>query len=160
MSRLMRDGNAEPVSRDQILRRERGQGNIHFPCSVDHVQDCQPYPVDPYSCDMCDHTYMRRHGRPKTPGLTQYTPRIFFLLFSHHPIKAHLQICPTCFSATEFYIFVFFCSDILKLKSTVPITVLRLDLTLASDDPDKGYLRTLRKFTDLFSGYMEDCHVV
>ena len=44
------DGTAEPVSRDQILRRERGQGNIHFPCSADHVQDQQPYPVDPYSC--------------------------------------------------------------------------------------------------------------
>ena len=27
MSRLTRDGTAEPVSRDQILRRERGQGN-------------------------------------------------------------------------------------------------------------------------------------
>ena len=26
MSRLTRDGTAEPVSRDQILRRERGQG--------------------------------------------------------------------------------------------------------------------------------------
>ena len=31
MSRLTRDGTAEPVSRDQILRRERGQGNIIFP---------------------------------------------------------------------------------------------------------------------------------
>ena len=49
MSRLTRDGTAEPVSRDQILRRERGQGNIHFSCSIDHEQDWQPYPVDPYS---------------------------------------------------------------------------------------------------------------
>ena len=48
----MRDGTAEPVSRDQILRRERGQGNIHFPCSADHEQGWQPYPVDPYSCFM------------------------------------------------------------------------------------------------------------
>ena len=39
MSRLTRDGTAEPVSRDQILRHERGQGNIHFFCSADHVQD-------------------------------------------------------------------------------------------------------------------------
>ena len=45
------------VSRDQILRREREQGNIHLPCSADHVQDWQPYPVDPYCCYMCDHTY-------------------------------------------------------------------------------------------------------
>ena len=50
MGRLTRDGTAEPVPRDQILRRERGQGNIHFPCSADHEQDWQPYPVDPYSC--------------------------------------------------------------------------------------------------------------
>ena len=39
MSRLTRDGTAEPVSRDQILRHERGQGNIIFPCSADHEQD-------------------------------------------------------------------------------------------------------------------------
>ena len=49
MSRLTRDGTAEPVSRDQILRHVRGQGNVHFPCSADHEQDWQPYPVDPYS---------------------------------------------------------------------------------------------------------------
>ena len=57
MSRLTQDGTAEPVSRDQILRRERGQEHTHFPCSADHVQDWQPYPVDPYSCYMYDHTY-------------------------------------------------------------------------------------------------------
>ena len=56
MSRLTRDGTAEPVSRDQILRRERGEGKKHFSCSVNHVQDWQPCPVDPYSCYMCDHT--------------------------------------------------------------------------------------------------------
>ena len=49
MSRLTRDGTVETVSQDQILRHERGQGNIHFPCSADHEQDWQPYPVDPYS---------------------------------------------------------------------------------------------------------------
>ena len=53
MSRLTRDGTAEEsVSREQILRRERGQENIHYPCSADHEQDWQPYPVDPYSCCM------------------------------------------------------------------------------------------------------------
>ena len=46
---LTRDGTAEPVSRDQILRRERGQGKMYFPCSADHEQDWQPYPVNPYS---------------------------------------------------------------------------------------------------------------
>ena len=55
-SRLARDGTTDPVSRDQFFRRERGQGKVHFPCSVDLEQDWQPYPVDPYSCYMCDHT--------------------------------------------------------------------------------------------------------
>ena len=66
MSRLTRGWTAEPISRGQILGRERGQGNINFSCSADHEQDWQPYPVDPYFmraitdniihvCD--DHTY-------------------------------------------------------------------------------------------------------
>ena len=55
MSRLTRDGTAEPVSRDQILRRVRGQG------SADHEQDWQPYPVDSYSCYMRDHTYIQTY---------------------------------------------------------------------------------------------------
>ena len=53
MSRITRDGTAEIVSRDKILRRERGQGNINFLCSAD--------PVDPYSCYMCDHTHTHTH---------------------------------------------------------------------------------------------------
>ena len=61
MSKLTLDGTAEPVSRDQILRRKRGQGNIRFPCSADHEQDWQPYPVDPYSCYKCDHTTAVAH---------------------------------------------------------------------------------------------------
>ena len=42
MSRLTRN-----VTTDQILRRERGQGNIDFPCLADLEQDWQAYPVDP-----------------------------------------------------------------------------------------------------------------
>ena len=49
MGRLTRNGTAEPVSRDQILRREREQGSINFPCPADHEQDWQPDPVDPDS---------------------------------------------------------------------------------------------------------------
>ena len=46
MSKLTRDGTAEPVSRDQVLRREWGQRIIHFPCSAaDHEQDWEPCPV-------------------------------------------------------------------------------------------------------------------
>ena len=79
MSRLTREGTAESVSRDQILRHERGQGNIHFSCSADHVQDWQSYPVDPYSCYMRDHTYI--HSSTGTVqlhyeagGSVQYSP--------------------------------------------------------------------------------------
>ena len=61
MSRLTREGTAEPVSRDQILRHARGQGNVHFPCSADHEQDWQPYPVDPYSAICDDHTYIHTY---------------------------------------------------------------------------------------------------
>ena len=61
MSRLTRDGTAEPISRDQILRHARGQGNIYFPCSADHEQDWQPYPVDPYSAICDDHTYIHTY---------------------------------------------------------------------------------------------------
>ena len=62
MSRLTRGGTAESVSRDQILRHVRGQGNIHFPCSDDHEKDWQPYLVDPYSTKvMIIHTYIHSH---------------------------------------------------------------------------------------------------
>ena len=49
MSRLTRDGTVEPVSRDQMPRREQRQGNMHLPCLVANEQDWQPCPVDPYS---------------------------------------------------------------------------------------------------------------
>ena len=77
MSRLTRDGTAEPASRDQILRHEqRGQEEIHFSCSADHVQDWQPYPVDPYSCYMCDHTTVpRQKGESQTNRTKQMLPQ-------------------------------------------------------------------------------------
>ena len=63
MSKLTRDGTAEPVSRDQILRHAREQGKIHFPCSADHEQDWQPYPVDPYSA-ICLDTVVKKKYQP------------------------------------------------------------------------------------------------
>ena len=38
--------------------RERGQRNIHPSSSTDYEQDWQPHPIDPYSCYICDHTYI------------------------------------------------------------------------------------------------------
>ena len=71
MSRLTRDGTAEPVSRDQILRHARGQGNVHFPCSADHEQDWQPYPVDPYSAICDDHTYIHTYIHKRKSWLAE-----------------------------------------------------------------------------------------
>ena len=45
MSALTRDGTAEPVSRGEILKRDRRQEIINFPCSADHEQNCQSIPV-------------------------------------------------------------------------------------------------------------------
>ena len=73
MSRLTRDGTAEPVSRDQILRHARGQGNVHFPCSADHEQDWQPYPVDLYSAICDDHTYIHWEDQCEWHRMTRMT---------------------------------------------------------------------------------------
>ena len=62
MSRLTRDGTAETLLQDQMLRRERGQGIVHFLCSADYEQDWQPYPIDPYTNVICDdHTYIHTY---------------------------------------------------------------------------------------------------
>ena len=95
MSRLTRDGTAEPVSRDQILRRERGQGNNHFTCSADHVQYWQPYPVDPYSCYMCDLTYKQvllscAQGSTATQQISTYHVQQW--LFGDDADKGHLMV--------------------------------------------------------------------
>ena len=54
---MTRDRTAEPVSRDHLLRRDRGLGSTHFPCSADHEQDWQPNMVDPYPATSDDHIY-------------------------------------------------------------------------------------------------------
>ena len=58
MSRLTRDGTAEPVSRDQILRRERGQVNVFFPVQLitSRIGNHTRLIVTLAICD--DHTYM------------------------------------------------------------------------------------------------------
>ena len=47
-------------SRETKFSGANGDREIfYFPCSADHEQDWQPYPVDPYSCYMCYHTCRR-----------------------------------------------------------------------------------------------------
>ena len=60
MSRLARDGTAEPVLRDQILWRERGQELLIFPVQLTTSRIVNLTRVNPFSaierCD--DHTYI------------------------------------------------------------------------------------------------------
>ena len=75
MSRLTRDETDEPVSRDQIARRERGQGNIHFLCSADHEQNWQPYPVEILTLATCVTIHNRHAGStPKQRQKSDWTP--------------------------------------------------------------------------------------
>ena len=67
MSRLTRDGTAERVSRDQILKHIGGRRNIHSPCSADHEQDWQPYLIDPFSAICDDHTYIHTSRESVSP---------------------------------------------------------------------------------------------
>ena len=90
MSRLTRDGTAEPVSRDQFLRRVRGQGNINFPCSADHEQDWQPYRVDPYSAICDDHTYCRE-STGTGPVVLKVVLVTVLPLHHHGPINMRLS---------------------------------------------------------------------
>ena len=94
MNRLTRDGTAEPVSRDQILRHARGQGNINFPCSADHEQDWQPYPVDPYSAICDDHTYIHTYiivKWAKSVALQQYI--LVFKRWQTEIIRQYFEGC-------------------------------------------------------------------
>ena len=51
-------GLPNPSRETKFSGANGGTGKVHFPCSADHKQDWQPYPVDPYSDAMCDdHTY-------------------------------------------------------------------------------------------------------
>ena len=92
MNRLTRDGTAEPVSRDQMLRRERGQGDIFFLCSGDHVQDWQPYPVDPYTCYMCDHGLTKIHIQHAEYIVPFSLPDGVFLPFNHG-LTFYISLC-------------------------------------------------------------------
>ena len=53
---------AKTVSRDQILRRKRGQGNIYFPCSADHEQDWQNLTRLIHNLVTFDHTLIAIQG--------------------------------------------------------------------------------------------------
>ena len=61
MSGLTRDGTAEPVSRDQMLTRERGVGEM-FIFTVQLTTTSRIGKVDPYYAICCnDHTYIHTY---------------------------------------------------------------------------------------------------
>ena len=61
MSRLTRDGTAEPISRDQILRHARGQRNIIFPVQLTLSRIGNPTRLI-HTLAICDdHTYIHTY---------------------------------------------------------------------------------------------------
>ena len=64
MSRLTRDGTAEPASRDQILRHARGQGNIifHIQLTTSRIGNLTRL-IHTLLYVMTIHTYTHRHSR-------------------------------------------------------------------------------------------------
>ena len=63
-----RDGTAEPVSRVQILKRERGQGKINFPSPAadiekDRIGNLITRLICIYAC-IFDHTYSKSMDQP------------------------------------------------------------------------------------------------
>ena len=53
---LARDGTTEPVSRDRVLRPERGQGENMFPVPLTTGRVGNQIAVDPFAAERGDHT--------------------------------------------------------------------------------------------------------
>ena len=93
MSRLTRDGTAEPVSRDKFSgTNERGQGSFHFPCSADHGRNWQPYPVDPCGvcvcCVLSSHPFWTSSSLDVPAGVTHEEGHTGFLIHLLSVVRA------------------------------------------------------------------------
>ena len=88
MNRLSRDGTAEPVSRNQNLRREREQRIHNFPPLADHELDWQPCPVffRKFHSPLCSVYVERPLGKDDDDDLHYHH---FFL----RKIITHLGLC-------------------------------------------------------------------
>ena len=75
---MTRNGTAEPVSRDQILRRERGQGKLIFPVQLttSRISNLTWLILTLAICD--DHTFTYIHTYE---GGGRVAARLFFLFF-------------------------------------------------------------------------------
>ena len=56
-----RDGRTRFARPNSPAYCKRGQGYVDFPCSADHEQDWQPYPVDLYSTICDEHLYIANY---------------------------------------------------------------------------------------------------
>ena len=108
VSRLMRDGTAEPVLRDQILRRGRGPGqHIHFTCSAETTcrvaQGWRPYTRLIHTLAICvtnmkafsattyaRHSVSSDHNMFQSSRTLRHKPdgSIFCMILSNSPISS------------------------------------------------------------------------
>ena len=84
MSRLTQDVTTKPVSRDQVLRHERGQVNNNSLFSADHEQVWQSYPVDPYYDDFTCilYLYIQQYG--------------YVCIYMYHEYSSRAYTCTIC----------------------------------------------------------------
>ena len=110
MTRLTRDGPAERISRDQVLRRERGQRTNHFPRLANHehrIGNLAYYTVDPYTAEsaanlcvsfflffvLCFFSASAWHRKPpQVYSSVVYTPRHAKTSSHSHPQKQSLGL--------------------------------------------------------------------
>ena len=70
----LRDSSRVPRRRPFIyLNHHTPSDQSRVPCSADHEQDWQPYPVDPYSAICDDHTYYRQYYYYTSVACTRHT---------------------------------------------------------------------------------------
>ena len=87
MIRLTRTGRRNPSRETKLLGAYGDRGilifPVNFPCSADHEQDWQPYPVDPYSA-ICD-DQSNIHTRCILPSIASQQKKIMYTLSSPPP---------------------------------------------------------------------------
>ena len=105
MSRLTRDGTAEPVSRDQIPRHARGQGNILFPVQLttSRIGNLTRL-IHTLLYVMTIHTYIHTSLDPNVSPLFFTIHEIRHLTLTTHPRACRVMYVVYCPTALLSYI--------------------------------------------------------
>ena len=120
MSRLTRDGTAEPVSRDQILRHAQGQGNIIFPVQLttSRIGNLTRL-IHTLLHVMAIHTYIHTYSR--TGGFTSEPLRMQLVLTAQSKHKINLLALSTedggPYVVVTWYVVLIVCSSCVPLNS-------------------------------------------